>query len=62
MQVDLAIQAHKLEKIIDEIHDDISEELGDNHPISNKVLMASARAFAIFCDLTDFKNNGEEEE
>jgi len=58
MQVDLAIQAHKLETLLDHLHNEICAELGMEHRVSNMALQASARAFAIFCDLTVLREEG----
>ena len=61
MQIDLALQAFKLEQILDKLHDEISEELGETHQISNRVMQCSARAFALFCDLTDYEDRKSDE-
>jgi len=62
MQIDLAIQAHKIEKILDELHDITYYELGSNHKATYLVEQAIARNFAIFCDLTDYENRKEDDE
>lgn len=44
-------QAHRLASLMDEIHDETAQLLGEDHELTHKMLLASTRAFVISIDI-----------
>lgn len=44
-------QIHKLERLLEEIHDQAIERLGHDDDLTHKIMMAYTRSFGLLCDI-----------